>query len=78
MPDVADRADMIKPGDLISFRPDGWENDEWSEPAIVVKRYENVEPAVWRVWVWPDREEFVINEDDHEIVLLTSYKQKEG
>ena len=75
MPDVADRADMIKPGDLISFRPDGWENDEWSEPAIVVKRYENVEPAVWRVWVWPDREEFVINEDDHEIVLLTSSLQ---
>ena len=69
---------LIEPGDLISFRPDGWENDEWSDPAIVVKRYEDLTPAVWKVWVWSEQETFIINKDDHEVLLLTSSLQKEG
>lgn len=66
----------MKVGDLISFKPDGYDNDEWSEPAVIVKKFDYV-PPIWKVWVWSESEQFVINEDDYQIMLLTSSLQKE-
>ena len=66
----------MKVGDLISFKPDGWDNDEWSAPGIITREYGQYEPPMWVVWVWPDSEQFIINEDDYEILLLTTSSQE--
>jgi len=66
----------LKVGDLISFKPDEWDNPEWSSMGIIIGEYMSELPPLWKVWI--EGREIVINEDDYQIVRLTSSLQKDG
>ena len=59
----------MKLGDLISFKPIGFGNGEWSNPAILIEEYANPYSGLWVVFVEGDR--FVIDDENYEIMHLT-------
>tara|TARA_R110002020_G_scaffold449812_1_gene663146 strand:+ start:223 stop:426 length:204 start_codon:yes stop_codon:yes gene_type:complete len=61
----------LKVGDLISFKPVGFGNDDWSNPGIVLEQYAAPDEELWVVWV--DGMKCVIHDNEHyEIMYLTS------
>ena len=61
----------MKVGDLISFKPIGFGQEDWSNPCIVVRHYIPQEDPKWWV-VWVDGDLAVVDEENHEILHLTS------
>jgi len=62
---------QLKVGDLISFKPVGFGNEDWSNPAIVLEQYEAPNEGLWVVWV--DGEKYVVMDDgNYEITHLTT------
>ena len=65
----------MKPGDLISFKPEGYSDDDYSNPAIVLRRFEpDTEPGIWIVWC--EGFECLVDEENYDIVYLTSSLQE--
>jgi hypothetical protein len=70
----------LKVGDLISFKPIGFGLDDWSNPGVVLKEWEPVDPnppddctfnyALWCVWV--DGIECIVDEKNYDVMYLTS------
>jgi len=65
----------VRVGDLISFKPEGYSDDDYSNPAIVLRRFEPVTaPDIWVVWC--EGFECIIDYENYDIVHLTSSLQK--
>ena len=60
----------MKVGDLISFKPIDFGNEDWSNPSIVLKEY--VSPDDGMFVIWCDGASFVIDNENYEISYLTS------
>ena len=58
----------MKVGDLISFMPIGFGNEDWSNPSIVLEQYEAPDEELWVVWV--DDVKCVVDETNYEVVYL--------
>ena len=64
----------MKAGDLISFKPQGYSDDDYSNPAIVLYQFEpKTDPSIWVVWC--EGYECMIIEESYDIVHLTSSLQ---
>jgi len=64
----------VKAGDLISFKPKHMHKDDWSGPCIVLRQFES---SVYKMWVvWCEGDECIVEEDNYEILYLTSSLQK--
>ena len=66
----------MKVGDLISFKPKSFGDDDWSNPGIVLESYEhdNREFGGWRdeIWiVWIDGGKYMVNQRNDDVVYLT-------
>ena len=59
----------MKVGDLISFKPIGFGNEDWSNPCIVLQEYEAPDEGLWIVWC--DNERCVIDNVNYEVMYLT-------
>ena len=57
-------------GDLISFKPIDFGLQEWSNPSIVLEEYPPPDKGLWVIW--EDGDKIVIDEENYEIVFLTS------
>ena len=65
----------MKKGDLISFKPVEHDSyDDWSNPAIVLRQCFPTHPQMWVVWCEGDK--CVIDEDDYDVVHLTTSSQE--
>ena len=61
----------LKVGDLISFKPVGFGNEDWSNPGIVLEQYVAPDEELWVVWI--DGMNCVIHNNEHyEIMHLTT------
>ena len=60
----------MKVGDLISFRPINFGNEDWSNPCIVLKEY--VAPDTGLFVIWCEGVSCVIDNENYEISYLTS------
>ena len=61
----------MKVGDLISFKPVGFGNEDWSNPSIVLEQYEAPDEGLWVVWV--DGMRCVIMDNgNYEVMYLTT------
>ena len=66
----------MKVGDLISFKPQGYSDDDYSNPAIVLYQFEqSTAPTIWVVWC--EGYECMVVEEDFDIIHLTSSLQSE-
>ena len=67
----------MKVGDLISFKPEGYSDDDWSNPAIVLYRFEPTAQATLpEMWVaWCEGYECIIDYENYDVVHLTSSLQ---
>ena len=65
-------------GDLISFKPKGFDADDYSNPAIVLNRFEPTAratlPEMWVVWC--EGFECIVDEDNYDVIYLTSSLQE--
>jgi hypothetical protein len=62
----------MKVGDLICFKLVELDKQGWSNPAIVLREYVTA-PFNYGMWVlWCDGSEYVIDDENYEIVYLTS------
>tara|TARA_R110002020_G_scaffold448527_1_gene661355 strand:- start:55 stop:264 length:210 start_codon:yes stop_codon:yes gene_type:complete len=68
----------VKVGDLISFKPKSFGDDDWSNAGIVLESYEHDLPtddADWKdlIWVvWVDGGKYMVNERNDDVMYLTS------
>ena len=67
----------MKVGDLISFKPKSFGDDDWSNPGIVLQSYEkdDTELGGWKdlLWVvWIDGGKYLVNERNDDVTYLTS------
>ena len=61
----------LKVGDLISFKPVGFGNEDWSNPGIVLEQYVAPDEELWVVWV--DGMRCVVHNSEHyEFMHLTT------
>ena len=60
----------MKTGDLISFKPIDFGNEDWSNPCIVMSQYDSPNEGLWSVWC--DGIFCVIGDTNYEILYLTS------
>ena len=65
----------MKVGDLISFKPGGYSDDDYSNPAIVLRRFEPGAhvPPMWVIWC--EGYECIVDEENYDVVYLTSSLQ---
>ncbi len=68
-------------GDLISFKPKAFDDDDWSNPCIVLdgfindnRKFGGERDMIWVVWV--DGGKYMVNERTDDILYLTSSLQK--
>lgn len=66
----------MKIGDLISFRPIGFGSEDWSNPCIVLRQYENPDTGLWIVWV--DGIKVTVDEVNYEVIYLTTSSQQKS
>ena len=71
----------MKVGDLISFKPKSFGDDDWSNAGIVLESFEkdDTELGGWKdlLWVvWIDGGKYLVNERNDDVVCLTSSLQK--
>ena len=64
-------------GDLISFKPKSFGDDDWSNPSIVIGGFINDDRqgGRWRdmIWiVWCDGGRYMVNERNDDVMYLTS------
>lgn len=59
----------MKVGDLISFKPINFGNEDWSNPCIVVREYPAPDCGLWIVWC--DGVSCVIDSENYEVMHLT-------
>ncbi len=64
----------VKAGDLVSFKPIGFGKEDWSNPCIVLREYEASDTGLWIVWC--DGMHCVMDDENYEVVHLTSSLQK--
>jgi len=68
----------VKVGDLISFKPGGYSDNDYSNPAIVLHRFEPTAratlPEMWVVWC--EGFECLVDEENYDVVHLTSSLQE--
>jgi hypothetical protein len=67
----------VKVGDLISFKPKSFGDDDWSNPGIVLQSFEkdDTELGGWKdlLWVvWIDGGKYLVNERNDDVVYLTT------
>jgi len=67
----------VKVGDLISFKPKSFGDDDWSNPGIVLDSYEadDRQAGGWNdlIWiVWIDNGKYMVNERNDDVTYLTS------
>ena len=67
----------MKVGDLISFKPKSFGDEDWSNPGIVLGSYEkdDTELGGWKdlLWVvWIDGGKYLVNERIDDVTYLTS------
>ena len=67
----------MKVGDLISFKPKSFGDDDWSNPGIVLQSYEkdDTELGGWKdlLWVvWIDGGKYLVNERNDDVTCLTT------
>jgi hypothetical protein len=61
----------VKVGDLISFKPIGFGDDDWSNPGIVLREWEHLDRNKKPMWiVWCDGFEIIMDEINYEISHL--------
>jgi|TARA_R110000824_G_scaffold5313_4_gene24668 hypothetical protein len=63
-------------GDLISFKPKSFGDDDWSSPGIVLDSYlsDDRRGGGWRdeIWiVWIDGGKYMVNQRNDDVVYLT-------
>jgi hypothetical protein len=64
----------VQVGDLISFKPKYMHEDDWSNPGIVLRQFDN---QVYRMWiVWCEDKECIVDEDNYEVLYLTTSLQE--
>jgi len=70
-------------GDLISFKPKSFSEDDWSNPCIVLDAYINddrqgggYKDTIWVVWC--DGGKYLVNSRNDDIMYLTSTLQDKG
>jgi hypothetical protein len=66
----------VKVGDLISFKPKSFGDDDWSNPGIVLGSYEDDDRQMggWKdlMWVvWIDGGKYLVNERNDDVTYLT-------
>ena len=73
----------MKIGDLISFKPKSFGDDDWSNPGIVLDSYISDDRVrgglmdeIWIVWI--DGGKYMVNERNDDVVHLTSSLQKDA
>jgi hypothetical protein len=59
----------VKVGDLISFKPKSFSEDDWSNPSIVLDSYISDKETIWIVWC--DNGNYMVNERNDDVVYLT-------
>ena len=61
----------MKVGDLISFKPKSFGDDDWSNPGIVLDSYisDTSRDEIWIVWI--DNGEYMVNERNDDVTYLT-------
>jgi len=67
----------VKVGDLISFKPKSFGDEDWSNPGIVLQSFEkdDTELGGWKdlIWVvWVDGGKYMVNERNDDVMYLTS------
>ena len=67
----------MKVGDLISFKPKSFGDEDWSNPGIVLQSFEkdDTELGGWKdlIWVvWVDGGKYMVNERNDDVMYLTS------
>ena len=73
----------MKVGDLISFKPKTFGDDDWSNPGIVLDSYvrDDRQSGGWldEIWiVWIDGGRYMVNLRNDDVVYLTSTLQDKG
>ena len=73
----------MKVGDLISFKPKTFSDDDWSNPGIVLDSYvhDGRQSGGWldEIWiVWIDNGRYMVNLRNDDVVYLTSTLQDKG
>ncbi len=69
----------MKVGDLISFKPKSFGDDDWSNPGIVLDSYisdydgYDKRDEIWIVWL--DGGKYMVNERNDDVVYLTPSSQ---
>ena len=70
----------MKVGDLISFKPKAFSDMDWSNPGIVLSKFETtgwpMKEDLWVIWI--DGMEYIVNERNDEVMHLTSSLQRNG
>jgi hypothetical protein len=74
---------VMKVGDLISFKPKTFGDDDWSNPGIVLDSYlsDDRQSGGWldEIWiVWIDGGRYMVNLRNDDVVYLTSTLQDKG
>ena len=65
----------MKAGDLVSFKPVTFDDEDYSNPAIVLYQFEPaVAPEMWVVWC--EGYECIIDEENYDVIYLTSSLQE--
>jgi hypothetical protein len=68
----------VQVGDLISFKPKHFGDDDWSNPGIVIDSYvDGAGGLIDKIWiVWIQNQKYLLNERNDDVVQLTSSSQK--
>ncbi len=64
----------MKVGDLISFKPKSFGEDDWSNPGIIIdsyitKGFEEREEEIWIVWI--NGHKCLVNERVDDVTIIT-------
>ena len=67
----------MKVGDLVSFKPKSFGDNDWSNPGIVLESFEvdDRQMGGWKdlLWVvWIDGGKYLVNERNDDVVYLTT------
>lgn len=73
----------MKVGDLISFKPKSFSDDDWSNPSLVIDSFvsDDAQAGGWRdviFIVWCDGYKYMVNQRNDDIMHLTSSLQNKG
>mgnify|MGYP003654055959 FL=1 len=73
----------MKVGDLISFKPKSFGDDDWSNPGIVLDSYVSDDrqsggrtDEIWIVWI--DGGKYMVNKRNDDVTYLTGSLQKDA